>query len=569
MNAIKVDTREMGGASAVVAPGLQIRNLKVAFPSADGWTEVVHGIDIDLYPGETLAVVGESGSGKSVTAMSVLGLLPPKARVSGSLLLDGENLLAVSPQRLRQIRGGVVGMIFQEPMTALNPVYSVGNQIVAAIRAHRRMGRQEARARAIELLRQVHMPAPEEKFTRYPHQLSGGQRQRAMIAMAIAAEPRILIADEPTTALDVTVQAEILDLLRELQARLGMSIMIITHDMGVVADMASRVVVMQHGNVVEAAPVTELFAAPAKDYTRTLLAAVPRMHERLSVAAVDTVAAPVLDVRDLQVRYGATALGGGFLAVSGVSFDVRAGEVVGLVGESGSGKSTIGRAVIGLAPASATTLDVNGKDVRRASGQAMRQLRRHVSIVFQDPASSLNPRATIGSNITSPLRWNGVEHDPRKLDATGRELLERVNLPGDWIHRFPHELSGGQRQRVSIARAIAMRPSLMIADEPTSALDVTVQATIIGLLKQLQRDFGFACLFISHDLSLVQQLSQRVVVLRDGKVVEQGSTSTVLSNPAEAYTRALLAAAPVPDPELQRQRRLARHALRADRGLTR
>ena len=545
------------------APLLQIRDLRVEFSSGGGWTEVVHGIDIDLHAGETLAVVGESGSGKSVTAMSVLGLLPRTARVKGTLRLGDEDLLAASSRRLQQIRGGEIGMIFQEPMTALNPVYTIGDQIVGAIRAHRRISRQEARSHAIDLLRQVNMPEPAEKFSRYPHQLSGGQRQRAMIAMAISSQPKILIADEPTTALDVTVQAEILDLLRDLQVRMGMAIMIITHDMGVVADMASRVVVMQHGRIVETAPVKALFAAPAQDYTQTLLAAVPRANFNAQTAEAATSGKPVLEAKDLRVRYPSHFIAGGFLAVDGVDLRVDAGEVVGLVGESGSGKSTIGRAVIGLTPATASTLRVCGHDMIGASGRTMKQLRRTVSIVFQDPASSLNPRATVGSNITAPLRWNGIEGDGRKLDGIGRELLERVKLPGDWVDRFPHELSGGQRQRVSIARAIAMRPQLMVADEPTSALDVTVQATILALLRELQRDFGFACLFISHDLSLVQQLSQRVVVLRGGTVIEQGPTNIVLGSPNEPYTRALVAAAPVPDPDLQRQRRLARQAQQA------
>jgi peptide/nickel transport system ATP-binding protein len=554
---------------------LRVTDLTVEFDTGRGLTAVTHGVSFEVRAGETVALVGESGSGKSVTAMSVMNLLPANARRSGSIEFGGEDLLAVSAARMRGIRGCDIAMVFQEPMTALNPVYTIGRQLREAIRSHGGFTRQAADDRALELLRLVTMPEPERRLKQYPHQLSGGQRQRAMIAMAISGNPRVLIADEPTTALDVTAQAEILDLLIDLQKRLSMALVLITHDMGVVADVATRVVVMRDGRVVEDADCADLFSAPQHDYTRQLLASVPylgrseivRNLPTTSIAVVDRAlpqtmdaAAPVLDIRDLVVEYPSRFGQPAFRAVDQVSFSMAPGDVVGLVGESGSGKSTIGRACIGLVPVHSGSISVAGIDIASASRPEMRRLRREASIVFQDPASSLNPRATIGDSISAPLLWNGVSRDRKVLRERSRELLDQVKLPADWVDRYPHELSGGQRQRVGIARAIAVRPSVLVADEPTSALDVSVQAAVLELLLDLQASLGFSCVFISHDLSVVEQLANRVVVLNRGRIEETGDTRQILHHPRETYTQRLIQAVPVPDPVVQRERRQVRRA---------
>ncbi|MBS3182944.1 ABC transporter ATP-binding protein [Leucobacter manosquensis] len=552
---------------------LTIDRLSVEFQTPDGWREVTHEVSFSLEKGKTLALVGESGSGKSVTSMSILDLLPPNTRRSGTISFDGVDVTRFSDRELRKLRGSRIATIFQEPMTAMNPVYTIGQQLIAALRSHRDISAQEARKRAIALLRDVHMPEPETKVDDYPHQLSGGQRQRAMIAMAISSEPELLIADEPTTALDVTVQAEILDLIAELQERLGMGVLIITHDMGVVADVADDVVVMKDGAVVEAAPSRELFAHPREEYTRQLLASVPHLGRAKDflessnaklridgVTALTVLPEVVLELDQAVIRYPGRWRRPGFQAINGIDLQVAKGEIVGLVGESGSGKSTIGKAAIGLLPVSEGVLEVEGERIAGRGRVAMRQLREHVTMVFQDPASSLNPRRTIGQAISDPLQWQGLERDGRKRRARAQELLEQVQLNPDWVDRFPHELSGGQRQRIGIARAIATKPILMIADEPTSALDVSVQAQVLDLFLGLQRELGFSCLFISHDLSVVETLSNRVVVLRHGDVVEQGATEQVLHHPQDDYTKRLIAAAPVPDPEVQRERRELRLA---------
>ncbi|PRI11248.1 ABC transporter ATP-binding protein [Leucobacter massiliensis] len=557
-------------------PLLKVDGLSVAFQGPGGWRDVTHEVSFELGAGKTLALVGESGSGKSVTAMSILDLLPPGTRRTGRILFDGVDVTGLKGAALRALRGSRIATIFQEPMTALNPVYTIGDQLIAALTSHRELTRAEARTRAIQLLRDVHMPAPETKVDDYPHQLSGGQRQRAMIAMAISSEPELLIADEPTTALDVTVQAEILDLIAELQERLGMAVLIITHDMGVVAEVADEVVVMKDGRVVEAAPAAQLFARPEHEYTRKLLAAVPRLGEagdflassadklRIDgVTAATVVPEAVLRFDRAVIRYPGRWRTPGFQAINGLDLVVAKGEIVGLVGESGSGKSTIGKAAVGLLPVSEGELEVRGERITGAGGRAMQQLRRHVTMVFQDPASSLNPRRTIGQAISDPLMWQGIERDARRRRARAEELLEKVQLDPAWVDRHPHELSGGQRQRIGIARAIATNPALMIADEPTSALDVSVQAQVLELFLALQRELGFSCLFISHDLSVVETLSNRVVVLRHGDVVEQGATEQVLHHPRDEYTRRLIAAAPVPDPEVQRRRRAERQLLKA------
>jgi len=560
---------------------LRVRNLSVEFGSRDRWTPVTFDVSFDVRAGETVALVGESGSGKSVTAMSVLDLLPENARRRGVIELCGEDLIAASPTRLRDVRGGEVGVVFQEPMTALNPVYTIGAQLREVLSSHGRLSRRAADARALELLRLVNLPEPERRLRQYPHQLSGGQRQRAMIAMAISGDPKLLIADEPTTALDVTAQAEILDLLLELQLRLDMALLLITHDMGVVADVASHVVVMRGGSVVEDAPSHELFRSPKDPYTRDLLASVPFLGRSAIVAQQPTTslqviepspavqrapdpahddAALVLDIANLVIEYPGRFTAKPFRAVDGVDLQVRAGDVVGLVGESGSGKSTIGRAAVGLVPVTSGSVTVAGTELTTASRRDQRALRRDVAIVFQDPASSLDPRATIGSSIADPLGWNGVERNRRRQRLRAEELLELVRLPKEWVERYPHELSGGQRQRVGIARALAMNPSLLIADEPTSALDVSVQASVLRLLLDLQERMGFSCLFISHDLSVVEQLANRVVVLNRGRIEEQGDTRQILHHPREDYTRRLIQAVPVPDPVTQAERRRVRRA---------
>ncbi|TCK64338.1 dipeptide ABC transporter ATP-binding protein [Curtobacterium sp. PhB136] len=547
-------------------PILQVEGLRVAFGDAE---PVVRDVSFDLTPGRVLALVGESGSGKSVSAMSVLGLLPPQARVSGSVRFRGAELVGASVDELRAVRGAGIGVVFQEPMNSFTPVLSIGTQIAEAVRAHPRgLDRAGVSARIDELLRSAGLADPARIRKAYPHELSGGQLQRAMIAMALAGDPVALIADEPTTALDVTVQAGILDLLRTLCRERDLAVLLITHDMGVVADVADEVLVMRRGEPVEHGAVDALFAAPQAAYTRALLAAVPSLEARhasagsvtaldaagpqgpASVADASPASRPVVArLRDVSVRYDRR----GAPTVSGIDFELRAGETLGLVGESGSGKSTIGRALAGLVPVVGGSVEVDGSDLRTARGRRLREIRSRVGIVFQDPASSLNPRQTIGWSIAEPLLVHGSSSADRGVRV--RDLLEAVQLDPTWVERFPHELSGGQRQRVAVARALALRPALVIADEPTSALDVTVQAAVLDLLSALQDEFGFGMLLISHDLAVVRQLADEVVVLHDGRVVERGVTSTVLDDPQEDYTRMLLAAAPVADPARQAERR--------------
>jgi peptide/nickel transport system ATP-binding protein len=549
----------------VTDPILQVEGLRVAFGDAE---PVVRDVSFALTPGRVLALVGESGSGKSVSAMSVLGLLPPQARVSGSVRFRGAELVGVPVEELRAVRGAGIGVVFQEPMNSFTPVLSIGTQIAEAIRAHPTgLDRAGVSARIDELLRSAGLADPDRIRKAYPHELSGGQLQRAMIAMALAGDPVALIADEPTTALDVTVQAGILDLLRDLCRERDLAVLLITHDMGVVADVADEVLVMRRGEPVEQGAVGALFAAPQAAYTRDLLAAVPSLEGRLapagpaaalettgpqgapSVAATSSASRLVARLRDVSVRYERH----GAPTVSGIDFDLLAGETLGLVGESGSGKSTIGRALAGLVPVVGGAVEVDGSDLRTARGRRLREIRSHVGIVFQDPASSLNPRQTIGWSIAEPLLVHGSS--PADRASRVHELLVAVQLDPTWAERFPHELSGGQRQRVAVARALALRPALVIADEPTSALDVTVQAAVLDLLSALQDEFGFGMLLISHDLAVVRQLADEVVVLHDGRVVERGATETVLDDPQEDYTRMLLAAAPVADPARQAARR--------------
>ena len=541
------------------APVLTVEGLCVSVRSDDGLRPLVADLSFTLHRGETLAIAGESGSGKSITSLAIMGLLPPPAvRVTGGRILLGEtNLLTLSDNQMQAVRGSRIAMIFQEPMTSLNPVMTIGHQLTEAIRAHEPIRPAEAGLRALAALQAVRISEPERRMRQYPHELSGGMRQRVMIAMALALRPAVLIADEPTTALDVTVQAEILDLLRGLQRDLGTALILITHDMGVVAEMADRVIVMKSGQAVETGAVTEIFDAPQHPYTQTLLAAVPRMGK--GEGAQPLVAGPVLKVRDLAVRYDIT---GGFLsrvthqvqAVAGITFDIREGEIFSIVGESGCGKSTVARAFTGLAPFTGT-VEINGRFLdQRGPDKAAR---RDIQMIFQDPMASLDPRMTVGDQVAEPLVIHGVGTRAEQR-AEVSALFEKVGLTQDQIDRYPHEFSGGQRQRICIARALALRPRLIIADESVAALDVSVQARVLDLLKDLKAQFGIAFLFISHDMAVVENISDRIAVMYLGQIVECGTRAQIFGNPRHAYTRRLMEAVPVPDPRWPRPDRSRR-----------
>lgn len=543
-------------AASEEGPAVRIQDLNVSFATDGGDVHAVRGVTLDVRSGEVLAIVGESGSGKTVTARTILGLLPESARTEGAVILDGTDVVGLGKRELRAVRGTKAAMIFQEPSTALNPVYKVGWQLAEGLRAHGKHSKAEARARAIEMLRRVGIPEPERRVDDYPHQFSGGQKQRIVIAMALVLDPKVIIADEPTTALDVTVQAEILELLRRLRDEDGTSIVLITHNMGVVADLADRVAVMLDGEIVETAPVVELFAAPEHEYTRKLLAAVPRLEiSDRQLAAPAAPVEPVVTAQDLVIEYPGRFRRPPFRAVDSVSFSIAPGEVLGLVGESGSGKTTIGRAIAGLTPVSGGSLRVLGTEMLGVRERDFRPRRKDLGFVFQDPATSFNPLLTIAHNVAEPLIVHGGAGSATEARPKVDELLEAVQLPKAYGDRFPHELSGGQRQRASLARAIALDPKLLIADEPTSALDVSVQARVLELFRELQERFGFATLFITHDLAVVDLLAHRVVVLHKGEVAESGRTSEVLGAPADPYTRRLLASLPVPDPIEQAARR--------------
>ena len=553
---------------------VSIENLGVSFATDAGAVKAVDDVTLSVAAGEVLAIVGESGSGKTVTAKTILGLLPETATTSGAVLLstaDGErNVITLSKRDLRAVRGTDVAMVFQEPSTALNPVFTVGWQIAEGLRAHTKISRSAAKKRAIDVLRRVGIPDPEKRVDYYPHQFSGGQKQRVVIAMALVLDAKLIVADEPTTALDVTVQAEILDLLRRCRDEFGAAIVLITHNMGVVADLADRVVVMYQGEVVEQADAHTLFSSPQADYTKALLAAVPHVGQGTAHAAARAEArtadwsanAPVVVARDLRIQYPGRFGRPGFVAVDGVSFEIRAGEVLGLVGESGSGKTTIGRAIAGLTPVTGGSLEVLGHEMLGIRERSFKSTRSQIGFVFQDPASSFNPLLTIADCVAEPLVIHGRAASPADARARVDELLEAVQLPRAYGDRYPHELSGGQRQRASLARALALEPSLLVADEPTSALDVSVQARVLDLFAELQREFGFAALFISHDLAVVDILADRIAVLYHGRLVEEGTGAEVLGAPQDPYTQRLLASLPVPDPAEQARRRDALHRLR-------
>jgi peptide/nickel transport system ATP-binding protein len=540
-------------------PVLKVEDLSVDFGVDNEWVPAAIKLNYEVHKGEVLAIVGESGSGKSASSMAVLNLLPVNSRIRGSVKLNGVELRGMRDSAMRRVRGEKIAVIFQEPMTALNPVYTIGFQIVETLRQHYGTSPAAAKERAIELLAMVEMPDPEKAFNSYPHQLSGGQRQRAMIAQSISCDPDLLIADEPTTALDVTVQAEILDLLRNLHKRLDSAIVLITHDMGVVADLADRVVVMHRGLIVETGTVHQIFDKPVEPYTIELLSAVPHLgtNEERLLPRTEAAKEPVLSLKHVTIDYPKRGRVPAFRAVDDVSLEIHPGELLGLVGESGSGKTTIGRAAMGLLPITEGELRVVGKDMANLPTKELRELRRKTGIVFQDPASSLNPRMPVGQSIGEPMLLAGIAKG-KELDRKVEDLLEQVELPTFFRNRYPHELSGGQKQRIGIARALSLGPQLLVADEPTSALDVSVQSRFLELLLELQGQLDFACLFISHDLAVVDQLAHRIAVLRNGKLVEQGTRDQILRGAKDPYTQRLIAAVPLPDPDKQRESREAR-----------
>ncbi|HWD12608.1 ABC transporter ATP-binding protein [Pseudochrobactrum sp. sp1633] len=550
---------------------LSIKDLRISF----GAVPVVHGLNLEIEAGKTLALVGESGSGKSVTSLAVMGLLPEATgHAKGSVRLGDTELLGLSENRMRSIRGSQISMIFQEPMTSLNPVQRIGDQLAEVIRLHRGLKGSALREAVLEMLRKVRIPDPETRMKQYPHTFSGGMRQRVMIAMALACNPKLIIADEPTTALDVTVQAQILDLLRELQRETGTAILFITHDMGVVAEMADHVLVMQNGREIERGEVHEIFSNPKDDYTKTLIAAAPSLVGRnrqtdmalqplqelpLTGAEAGQAEQPVIVVRDLSVRFPVhsgllSRLTGNVHAVEDVSFAIHKGETLGLVGESGSGKSTIGKAIIDLAPVHAGTVQLCGREIDYKDAKSLSSLHRDVQMIFQDPFGSLNSRQTIGSAIIEPMSVHGLAKG-KEAQEKMKWLLERVGLDPRRSGSLPHEFSGGQRQRICIARALAMSPKLIIADEAVSALDVAIKGQIIELMIDLQQEFGVSYLFISHDMAAVEKICDRVAVMYFGEIVEIGTKTDVISNPVHPYTQRLLSAIPVTHPA-QRQPRL-------------
>jgi peptide/nickel transport system ATP-binding protein len=559
-----------------IAPVLSVSNLTTSFLADGQWRPVVRNVSFDVAPGETVAIVGESGSGKSVTSLSIMRLLQQdKSRIEGKIMLGGKDILALPENQMRAVRGNDVAMIFQEPMTSLNPLFTVGQQISEALLCHHPISRAEAKAETVRLLEKVRIPAAKSRFDEYPHRFSGGMRQRVMIAMALASKPKLLIADEPTTALDVTIQGQILDLIKLLQDEEGASVLFITHDMGVVAEIADRTVVMYGGEAVETGRTEDIFARPQHPYTRSLLSAVPILgsmkgHSRplrfpvvdratgssdTPVEAADTVqreAEPLLDVRNLTTRFNIHSgmfgqLEGRVHAVENLSFTLQPGETLSLVGESGCGKSTTGRSIMRLVQAQGGEVLLNGQDVLTMDQKQLRDMRRTMQMIFQDPFASLNPRMTVGAAIAEPYLEHklGTRAQARERVA---DLLQRVGLSADMAARYPHEFSGGQRQRVCIARALALDPKIIVADESVSALDVSIKAQVINLLLDLQASLNLAYLFISHDIAVVERVSHRIAVMYLGEIVEIGPRAAIFENPQHPYTKKLISAVPVPDP---------------------
>ncbi|SSC67161.1 ABC transporter ATP-binding protein [Ciceribacter selenitireducens] len=560
----------------VEAPVLSVKDLTTSFKVGDEWRSVVKGVSFDVAPRETVAIVGESGSGKSVTSLSIMRLLPQNSsRIEGSVKLNGRELLTLGSEDMRKVRGNEIAMIFQEPMTSLNPIFPIGKQIAEAITCHRDVSTAEAKAEVLRLLDKVRIPNARNRFDDYPHQFSGGMRQRVMIAMALASRPKLLIADEPTTALDVTIQGQILDLIKVLQDEEGMAVLFITHDMGVVAEVSDRTIVMFRGEAVETGSTDDIFNRGKHPYTRALLSAVPKLgsmggRERpmrfpvidivtgetripeTEAGGVDNARRPVLEVKNLTTRFDIHSglLGrksGAVHAVENVSFDLREGETLALVGESGCGKSTTGRSITRLVEPTAGAISLDGYDVVNLNRTALRKMRRSIQMVFQDPFASLDPRMSVGSAVMEPYVEHGLGPKAEARDKAA-DLLERVGLKADMMRRYPHEFSGGQRQRIAIARSLMLDPKVIVADEAVSALDVSIKAQVCNLLLDLQQSFNLAYLFISHDMAVVERVSHRVAVMYLGEIVEIGPRQAVFDNPQHAYTRKLMAAVPIPDP---------------------
>jgi len=556
------------GNSTSNAPIISAKDFNVRFATPDGEVHAVKDVSFEVHEGECLGIVGESGSGKSQLFLAGVGLLAGNGHTSGSFLYRDQNLAQMSQRQLNRIRGAKITMIFQDPLTSLTPHMRIGDQIMEALRHHQHLTGEQATKRAIESLELVRIPEAKRRLRQYPHELSGGMRQRVMIAMATACGPDLLIADEPTTALDVTVQAQILDIMRDLKTELNTSIVLISHDMGVIAAMADRVQVMRHGEFVESGTANEVFYTPKHPYTQMLLEAMPRidMPDRPGHTSLDSLSekeqrTTLLEVDDVKVHFPIRVGGrmGGWIpkykplrAVDGVSFSLNEGETLGIVGESGCGKSTLARAVLALLPKTDGAVLWCGKNLNDSNKDGLRMLRKELQIVFQDPLASLNPRMTIGQSISEPLHALEPNLERAEVKERVREMMEHVGLDPAWINRYPHEFSGGQNQRVGIARAMIVRPKLVICDEAVSALDVSIQAQIIDLLLSLQKTFGMSMIFISHDLSVVRQVSHRVMVLYLGRVVELADREAIYVDPRHPYTRALISAVPVPDPKKER-----------------